>query len=119
VTTFKERTEPYRVLRYNGFPSFDIDGDTARVQWPGQSLSANHLTWSASWPPSCPLSRQRHRGPDPHCGLEGADCQAHMLTSMEAYRPLFRKRRPCCQPTSGHRKGASLRSGASGIDRRR
>ncbi|MEO7276728.1 MAG: multidrug efflux RND transporter permease subunit [Sphingomicrobium sp.] len=38
VTTFEDRTGPYRVSRYNGFPSVEIDGDTAPGYSSGQSL---------------------------------------------------------------------------------
>lgn len=38
VTTFQDRTGPYRVSRYNGFPSVEIDGDTAAGYSSGQSL---------------------------------------------------------------------------------
>ena len=40
VTTFKDRTGPYRVSRYNGFPAVEIDGDTAPGYSSGQSLSS-------------------------------------------------------------------------------
>jgi hydrophobe/amphiphile efflux-1 (HAE1) family protein len=40
VTTFEDRTGPYRVSRYNGFPSVEIDGDTAPGFSSGQSLQA-------------------------------------------------------------------------------
>ncbi|MEO5774444.1 MAG: multidrug efflux RND transporter permease subunit [Sphingomicrobium sp.] len=38
VTTFQDRTGPYRVARYNGFPAVEIDGDTAPGFSSGQSL---------------------------------------------------------------------------------
>src|SRR5206468_4175853 len=38
VTTFQDRTGPYRVARYNGFPAVEIDGDTAPGYSSGQSL---------------------------------------------------------------------------------
>ncbi len=38
VTTFEDRTGPYRVARYNGFPAVEIDGDTAPGFSSGQSL---------------------------------------------------------------------------------
>jgi hydrophobe/amphiphile efflux-1 (HAE1) family protein len=38
VTTFEDRTGPYRVSRYNGFPAVEIDGDTAPGYSSGQSL---------------------------------------------------------------------------------
>ena len=40
VTTFKDRTGPYRVSRYNGFPAVEIDGDTAPGYSSGQSLNS-------------------------------------------------------------------------------
>ncbi|GAA4014900.1 multidrug efflux RND transporter permease subunit [Sphingomonas swuensis] len=40
VTTFEDRTGPYRVSRYNGFPAVEIDGDTAPGYSSGQSLEA-------------------------------------------------------------------------------
>lgn len=40
VTTFEDRTGPYRVSRYNGFPAVEIDGDTAPGYSSGQSLKA-------------------------------------------------------------------------------
>ena len=40
VTTFQDRTGPYRVSRYNGFPSVEIDGDTAPGYSSGQSLKS-------------------------------------------------------------------------------
>jgi hydrophobe/amphiphile efflux-1 (HAE1) family protein len=40
VTTFKDRTGPYRVSRYNGFPAVEIDGDTAPGYSSGQSLKS-------------------------------------------------------------------------------
>jgi multidrug efflux pump subunit AcrB len=38
VATFEDRTGPYRVARYNGFPAVEIDGDTAPGFSSGQSL---------------------------------------------------------------------------------
>lgn len=40
VTTFEDRTGPYRVSRYNGFPAVEIDGDTAPGFSSGQSLKS-------------------------------------------------------------------------------
>ncbi|MFL6732881.1 MAG: efflux RND transporter permease subunit [Sphingomicrobium sp.] len=40
VTTFQDRTGPYRVSRYNGFPAVEIDGDTAPGYSSGQSLKS-------------------------------------------------------------------------------
>jgi hydrophobe/amphiphile efflux-1 (HAE1) family protein len=40
VTTFEDRTGPYRVSRYNGFPAVEIDGDTAPGFSSGQSLES-------------------------------------------------------------------------------
>ena len=40
MTTFQDRTGPYRVSRYNGFPSVEIDGDTAPGFSSGQSLKS-------------------------------------------------------------------------------
>jgi hydrophobe/amphiphile efflux-1 (HAE1) family protein len=38
VSTFQDRTGPYRVVRYNLFPAVEIDGDTAPGFSSGQSL---------------------------------------------------------------------------------
>ncbi|MBA3667162.1 MAG: multidrug efflux RND transporter permease subunit [Sphingomonas sp.] len=40
MTTFQDRTGPYRVSRYNGFPAVEIDGDTAPGFSSGQSLKS-------------------------------------------------------------------------------
>jgi hydrophobe/amphiphile efflux-1 (HAE1) family protein len=40
VATFEDRTGPYRVSRYNGFPAVEIDGDTAPGYSSGQSLQS-------------------------------------------------------------------------------
>jgi hydrophobe/amphiphile efflux-1 (HAE1) family protein len=40
VTTFQDRTGPYRVSRYNGFPAVEVDGDTAPGYSSGQSLKS-------------------------------------------------------------------------------
>jgi multidrug efflux pump subunit AcrB len=40
VATFEDRTGPYRVSRYNGFPAVEIDGDTAPGFSSGQSLKS-------------------------------------------------------------------------------
>jgi hydrophobe/amphiphile efflux-1 (HAE1) family protein len=40
MTTFEDRTGPYRVSRYNGFPAVEIDGDTAPGFSSGQSLES-------------------------------------------------------------------------------
>ncbi|QGP81027.1 efflux RND transporter permease subunit [Sphingobium sp. CAP-1] len=39
VSTFKDKTGPYRVVRYNLLPAVEIDGDTAPGYSSGQSLS--------------------------------------------------------------------------------
>ena len=39
VTTFQDRTGPYRVARYNLFPAVEVDGDTAPGYSTGQSLA--------------------------------------------------------------------------------
>ncbi|MDF0540729.1 multidrug efflux RND transporter permease subunit [Sphingobium sp. H39-3-25] len=39
VSTFKDKTGPYRVVRYNLMPAVEIDGDTALGYSSGQSLS--------------------------------------------------------------------------------
>ncbi|PZU60945.1 MAG: hydrophobe/amphiphile efflux-1 family RND transporter [Sphingobium sp.] len=39
VSTFKDKTGPYRVVRYNLMPAVEIDGDTAPGYSSGQSLS--------------------------------------------------------------------------------
>jgi multidrug efflux pump subunit AcrB len=50
VTTFEDRTGPYRVSRYNGFPAVEIDGDTAPGFSSGQSLKAMEDIASAQLP---------------------------------------------------------------------
>ena len=40
VSTFRDKTGPYRVVRYNLFPAVEVDGDTARGYSSGQSLVA-------------------------------------------------------------------------------
>jgi hydrophobe/amphiphile efflux-1 (HAE1) family protein len=40
VSTFENRTGPYRVTRYNLFPAVEVDGDTARGHSTGQSIAA-------------------------------------------------------------------------------
>ena len=39
VSTFRDKTGPYRVVRYNLLPAVEIDGDTAPGYSSGQSLS--------------------------------------------------------------------------------
>jgi len=39
VATFKDRTGPYRVTRYNLYPSVEVDGDTAPGTSSGQALT--------------------------------------------------------------------------------
>jgi hydrophobe/amphiphile efflux-1 (HAE1) family protein len=50
VTTFQDKTGPYRVSRYNGFPAVEIDGDTAPGFSSGQSLKAMEEIASAQLP---------------------------------------------------------------------
>jgi hydrophobe/amphiphile efflux-1 (HAE1) family protein len=40
VSTFEDRTGPYRVVRYNLFPAVEVDGETASGFSTGQSLAA-------------------------------------------------------------------------------
>ena len=40
VATFRDKTGPYRVMRYNLFPAVELDGDTAPGFSSGQSLTA-------------------------------------------------------------------------------
>ncbi|WP_426287998.1 efflux RND transporter permease subunit [Sphingomonas sp. PSPC2-2] len=40
VSTFRDKTGPYRVVRYNLFPAVEVDGDTAKGSSSGQSLVA-------------------------------------------------------------------------------
>jgi multidrug efflux pump subunit AcrB len=51
VTTFQDRTGPYRVSRYNGFPAVEIDGDTAPGYSSGQSLKSMEKLAAESLPP--------------------------------------------------------------------
>ncbi|MBA2466971.1 MAG: multidrug efflux RND transporter permease subunit [Sphingomonas sp.] len=51
VTTFEDRTGPYRVSRYNGFPAVEIDGDTAPGFSSGQSLKAMETLAAETLPP--------------------------------------------------------------------
>ncbi|MBV9529458.1 multidrug efflux RND transporter permease subunit [Sphingomonas sp.] len=51
VTTFQDRTGPYRVSRYNGFPAVEIDGDTAPGYSSGQSLKSMEKLADATLPP--------------------------------------------------------------------
>ncbi|MEO6256986.1 MAG: multidrug efflux RND transporter permease subunit [Sphingomicrobium sp.] len=51
VTTFQDRTGPYRVSRYNGFPSVEIDGDTAPGYSTGQSLKSMEKLAAETLPP--------------------------------------------------------------------
>jgi multidrug efflux pump subunit AcrB len=50
MTTFQDRTGPYRVSRYNGFPSVEIDGDTAPGFSSGQSLKSMEKIAAESLP---------------------------------------------------------------------
>ncbi|WP_294171757.1 efflux RND transporter permease subunit [uncultured Sphingomonas sp.] len=50
VTTFEDRSGPYRVSRYNGFPAVEIDGDTAPGFSSGQSLQAMEKLAAESLP---------------------------------------------------------------------
>ena len=51
VTTFQDRTGPYRVSRYNGFPAVEIDGDTAPGYSSGQSLKSMEKLAAETLPP--------------------------------------------------------------------
>jgi len=51
VTTFQDRTGPYRVSRYNGFPAVEIDGDTAPGYSSGQSLKSMEKLATETLPP--------------------------------------------------------------------
>ena len=51
VTTFQDRTGPYRVSRYNGFPAVEIDGDTAPGYSSGQSLKSMETLAAKALPP--------------------------------------------------------------------
>jgi multidrug efflux pump subunit AcrB len=51
VTTFQDRTGPYRVSRYNGFNAVEIDGDTAPGYSSGQSLQSMEKLAAESLPP--------------------------------------------------------------------
>jgi hydrophobe/amphiphile efflux-1 (HAE1) family protein len=51
VATFQDRTGPYRVSRYNGFPAVEIDGDTAPGFSSGQSLKTMEKLAAETLPP--------------------------------------------------------------------
>jgi len=51
VATFHDRTGPYRVSRYNGFPAVEIDGDTAPGYSSGQSLKSMEKLAAETLPP--------------------------------------------------------------------
>jgi len=51
VSTFQDRTGPYRVSRYNGFPAVEIDGDTAPGYSSGQSLKSMEKLAAETLPP--------------------------------------------------------------------
>jgi hydrophobe/amphiphile efflux-1 (HAE1) family protein len=51
VTTFQDRSGPYRVTRYNGFPAVEIDGDTAPGFSSGQSLKSMEKLAAETLPP--------------------------------------------------------------------
>ncbi len=51
VTSFQDRTGPYRVSRYNGFPAVEIDGDTAPGYSSGQSLKSMEKLAAETLPP--------------------------------------------------------------------
>jgi len=51
LTTFHDRTGPYRVSRYNGFPAVEIDGDTAPGYSSGQSLKSMEKLAAETLPP--------------------------------------------------------------------
>jgi hydrophobe/amphiphile efflux-1 (HAE1) family protein len=51
VTTFQDRTGPYRVSRYNGFNAVEIDGDTAPGYSSGQSLQTMEKLAAETLPP--------------------------------------------------------------------
>jgi hydrophobe/amphiphile efflux-1 (HAE1) family protein len=50
VSTFQDKTGPYRVVRYNLFPAVEVDGDTAPGYSSGQSLVAMEKLADASLP---------------------------------------------------------------------
>jgi len=50
VSTFRDKTGPYRVVRYNLFPAVEVDGDTAKGYSSGQSLVAMEKLADASLP---------------------------------------------------------------------
>ncbi|QNM82434.1 multidrug efflux RND transporter permease subunit [Sphingomonas sabuli] len=52
VATFQDKSGPYRVSRYNGFPAVEIDGDTALGYSSGQSLDTMEKLAAESLPPS-------------------------------------------------------------------
>jgi len=47
VATFQDKTGPYRAIRYNLYPSIDIEGDTAPGHSSGQALAAMERLTSA------------------------------------------------------------------------
>jgi hydrophobe/amphiphile efflux-1 (HAE1) family protein len=51
VTTFHDKTGPYRVSRYNGFPAVEIDGDTTPGYSSGQSLKSMEKIAAETLPP--------------------------------------------------------------------
>ncbi|WP_336963036.1 multidrug efflux RND transporter permease subunit [Sphingobium aquiterrae] len=50
VSTFRDKTGPYRVVRYNLMPAVEVDGDTAPGYSSGQSLSTIEKLSDASLP---------------------------------------------------------------------
>jgi multidrug efflux pump subunit AcrB len=50
VSTFEDKTGPYRVTRYNLFPAVEVDGDTA----PGYSSGRRWTRWRSSRAIRCP-----------------------------------------------------------------
>ena len=63
VATFQDRTGPYRVLRYNGFPAVEIDGDTAPGYSSGQSLKTMEKLAAETLPAGYAQRMDRHRLP--------------------------------------------------------
>jgi hydrophobe/amphiphile efflux-1 (HAE1) family protein len=51
VATFRDESEPYRVVRYNLFPAVEIDGDTASGYSSGHSLNAMEKLAAETLPP--------------------------------------------------------------------
>jgi hydrophobe/amphiphile efflux-1 (HAE1) family protein len=51
VANFEDRSGPYRVSRYNGFPAVEIDGDTAPGYSSGQSLDSMEKIAAETLPP--------------------------------------------------------------------